>query len=402
MASVKIVYRTIGEKDKAIVRVYVRIIKQRKTRFISAGVTVKASEWNEESLKVRKSHPDYRKLNALIAQNVSKAENTMLDMELQSEDVTSAAIQDTIKGKKPLEFFPYFKKYHDSLKAKGKIGTYKRAKAVLAKLKKYRKTDSLLFSEITVTFLKDYENYLISTLKNKPNTIHANFKIIRKLMNDAIMEDIIKDSQDPFKRFKIKTEQTSRAYLTEEELESIEKLNLPKDQMMNHHRNLYVFATYAGGLRISDLLTLKWENFNGEHIIIKIHKTRAPLSVKLPQKALDIINQYKPKGKANPKDYIFPLLPAGIENTDPTKLFNAISSATAYTNKDLKAIAEKAEIGKHISFHTSRHTFATRALRKGMRIEYVSKLMGHAQIKETQVYAKIVNEELDKAMDVFN
>ena len=83
-------------------------------------------------------------------------------------------------------------------------------------------------------------------------------------------------------------------------------------------------------------------------------------------------------------------------------LLKSISSNTAYANKNLKVIAEKAGIEKHISFHTSRHTFATRALLKGMRIEYVSKLLGHTAIKTTQVYAKIVNSELDKAMDVFN
>ena len=71
-----------------------------------------------------------------------------------------------------------------------------------------------------------------------------------------------------------------------------------------------------------------------------------------------------------------------------------------YSN--LKRIAKKAGIKKNLSFHTSRHTFATWALRKGIRIEYVSKLLGHASIKETQIYAKIVNEELDKAMEVFN
>ncbi len=73
-----------------------------------------------------------------------------------------------------------------------------------------------------------------------------------------------------------------------------------------------------------------------------------------------------------------------------------------YANKDLKFIAEKVGIEKNISFHTSRHTWATRALRKGMRIEYVSRLMGHSSIKTTQVYAKIVNEDLDRAMDVFD
>ena len=71
-------------------------------------------------------------------------------------------------------------------------------------------------------------------------------------------------------------------------------------------------------------------------------------------------------------------------------------------NKNLKSIATKAKISKKITFHVARHTFATIALKKGIRIEYVSKLLGHANLKETQIYAKIINEELDKAMDVFN
>jgi site-specific recombinase XerD len=59
-------------------------------------------------------------------------------------------------------------------------------------------------------------------------------------------------------------------------------------------------------------------------------------------------------------------------------------------------------MSNHLSFHTARHSWAVRALQKGMRIEYVSKLMGHASVKHTEVYAKILNAELDKAMDVFN
>ena len=103
-----------------------------------------------------------------------------------------------------------------------------------------------------------------------------------------------------------------------------------------------------------------------------------------------------------PADYIFPFLKNNLDYSDPTVLFNAISSNTACANKNLKMIGAKAGIEKHISFHSSRHTFATRALKKGMRIEYVSKLLGHTNLKTTQIYAKIVNEELDKAMDVFN
>jgi len=115
---------------------------------------------------------------------------------------------------------------------------------------------------------------------------------------------------------------------------------------------------------------------------------------------LEVYSTASPEKK--PKDFIFPLLSNSLDTTDPTLLFQAISRSTAYANKNLKVLAQKAEIDKAISFHSSRHTWATRALRKGMRIEYVSKLMGHTNIRTTQVYTKIVNEDLDTAMDVFN
>lgn len=67
----------------------------------------------------------------------------------------------------------------------------------------------------------------------------------------------------------------------------------------------------------------------------------------------------------------------------------------------MKEIAKLAGLDKHVHFHTSRHTFATMALRRGMRIENVSKLLTHASIKTTRIYAKIVNKDLDDAMDEF-
>ena len=85
-----------------------------------------------------------------------------------------------------------------------------------------------------------------------------------------------------------------------------------------------------------------------------------------------------------------------------TEAHRVIVAKTALINKNLKIIATRMGFAKNLSFHTSRHTWATRALRKGVTIDKVSKLMGHSSLKETQVYAKIVNEELDKAMDVFN
>jgi integrase/recombinase XerD len=148
-------------------------------------------------------------------------------------------------------------------------------------------------------------------------------------------------------------------------------------------------------------LQIQWKHFDGTNINFTIKKTGTQLSIKVPNKALELIHKHKPK-KANKNAFIFPMLPSNLNLDDPKEVDGAISSATAYINKNLKFIAIKAEVDKPLSFHISRHTWATRALKKGMSIDKVSKLMGHSAIKETQIYAKIVSSELDKAMDVFN
>jgi len=182
---------------------------------------------------------------------------------------------------------------------------------------------------------------------------------------------------------------------------AIEKLKLEPGSRLAEVRDMYVFSAYAGGIQVSDLLMLRWRNFDGERQHFKVLKTGKELHIKLPEKAIEILNNYR-TAKNNQDSLIFPILQSDINFNNPKQVARAISSATAQINERLKIIADKAEVKKKISFNTARHTFATRALRKGIRIEYVSRLLGHATIKETQVYAKIVDEELDNAMDVFN
>ena len=88
---------------------------------------------------------------------------------------------------------------------------------------------------------------------------------------------------------------------------------------------------------------------------------------------MNIINKYN-TANTNSFDFIFPMFNNKINLNDPRELDSAISSATAYINKNLKIICKKVGIEKNISFHVSRHTFATRALTKGISIDKVSKL----------------------------
>lgn len=154
---------------------------------------------------------------------------------------------------------------------------------------------------------------------------------------------------------------------------------------------------------------MRWRNFDGSHLTFRIKKTREDLRIKLPDESLALLARYHrlaaqrhPGKKVNTNAFIFPLLKLAPEELDRVKIHNAISSATSYTNKDLGKLAKRAGLDKRITFHTARHSWAIRALQKGMRIEYVSKLLGHASVKQTEVYAKVMNADLDKAKELFN
>lgn len=156
-------------------------------------------------------------------------------------------------------------------------------------------------------------------------------------------------------------------------------------------------------------IALRWRNFTGQHLYFQVKKTKEDLSIKLPVKSLEIIQYFRCLAQKkqctdtpDPDSFIFPFLKICPNARDKIAVFNAVSSATAYTNKNLRTISTLAAIRKNISFHTARHSWAVRALQKGMRIEYVSKLMGHSSVKHTEIYAKILDEELDKAIQVFD
>jgi site-specific recombinase XerD len=401
MASVTTVFRSDKLNKKKEAPIHFRIIKDRKISYISSGIIIPEEHWDEKNKKIKAKHPNSARANSLLSNKYTDLQDQVLEFETIHKGLTSRSFRVNVYGKKPFDVFPFADEVVAEYLAQDKIGSYDKNLSIIAKLKEYTEGRNICFQDITPDFLTKYEKYLKEKKGNKVNTIHKDFKFIRKVFNDAYRKDVIDHSVIPFNKYKMKTERTEKVYLSEEELTRIETVTTTKGTRLELHRDMFIFASYVGGLRVSDVLQMKWKHFDGTNIHVTIQKTGNQLSIKVPNKAIEFIEKYKPK-KKNLNAFIFPILPIDTDLTDPRTVDTAISRATAYINKNLKFLAAKAEIDKHISFHTSRHTWATRALRKGMSIDKVSKLMGHAAIRETQVYAKIVSSELDKAMDIFN
>ena len=402
MSTVSIIYNERKANKKGEVPIWLRIIKDRKTKYIALGIRVPREQWNFDDNKVRKSHPHYKILNKTIAEKVAKAEGITYEMENDiTRYTTSGKIKDSLLGRSSESFLKYADKFISKLSKTDRVGNYYKYVGVIKKLRKYLKGKDLAFCEITVSFLKDYEQHLSEELKNHPNTIHSNLKTIRKLMNDAVREDIVPIDKNPFYKYKLKLVKTERHYISEEEIKIIENKVITDSPRVKVARDMFIFACYAGGMRISDVLRLKWENYDGERIVMKTKKTSDILSIKVPNKAKAIMESYF-TDKSKSDHFVFPVMKNYVDYSEPKKLYDSLATAKSIVNTDLEKLEKMCELNLNLHFHLSRHSFAVIALKKGMRIEYLSKILTHSDIKTTQVYAKIVSSELDKAMDIFN
>ena len=373
-----------------------RVIEGEKITVLSLGIDILEEEWDERKQKAKSKHSNSSRINNLISQKLSEAESIKIELN------GKPGLGDLLKKSKvkivEKSFTNYFDEYLGELERAQIAGTFRKSKSILKKLNDYNKQRSISFEEFNLEYLKNYEKHL-RKLGNSTNTIHANLKVMRMLFNRAVNEDVILIQDNPFSKYKIKTEKTEKTFLTEAEIKVFDEVEVTKGSAVAKHKDIFVFACYAGGIRISDLLQLRWEHYDpkNEKVTFFIQKTKQQHSVKLPPKAKEIINKYKPEGEL--KGYIFPFLNDSEDLTSPFVLLKKISSATAYINKNLKILAKKANINKKLSQHISRHSYGTMAHSKGMSIVHVSKIMAHSNIATTLIYSRIVNQELDEATD---
>jgi len=401
MASVTTVFRKDKINQKGIAPINFRIIKDRKISYITTDIKIPLIHWDEKNKKVKSKHPNSVRFNSFLLNKHAELVDHVFNLNTNEKSLTSRKLRDNLYGKKPVDFLKFAKEVNEEYDKADQVGTYDKNSSIIKKLEDYLNGSSIMFQDIDIEFLTKYASYLKTKHNNKINTIGKDFKFIRKVFNDAYRQGHIEHHINPFNVYKIKSEKTDIDFLLEDELEKFGNVETTSGTRLELHRDMFVFAATTAGIRIGDLLLLKWKNFNGTHVDFTMTKTNTQLSLKVPNKGLDLIKKYKPENVSK-ENFLFPAFSETVDLNDVRAVDRGISGRTAYINKNLKILAKKAEIEKNLHFHVSRHTWATIALRKKVDIFEVSKLLGHSNIRETMIYAKIVNLDLDTAMDKFN
>ena len=251
---------------------------------------------------------------------------------------------------------------------------------VAAFIKANYKRSDLSMLELTPDFIKEFAVFLSTDRGLQNGSIWTNCMWLKGVVMRAHFNGLI--PRNPFAQFHISPNIKEREYLTEDELKTLMTHEFA-DSKLSYISDIFVFASFTAlsFVDIKELTTDDIVEVNGDKwIISKRHKTKIPFQVKLLDIPLQIIKRYEP---FQTDKSIFPNL-------------NYWSIC-----KPLKKMIKECGIRKAISFHCSRHGFATLALSKGMPIESVSRVLGHTNIVTTQLYAKITTQKIDHDLTMF-
>lgn len=230
----------------------------------------------------------------------------------------------------------------------------------MKKFEVFLKVRKLPVNKFTSGLVLKYEKYLSTEKGNCHNTIITNMKRLAKYLRATYKKHKLNMSLFPFQDYKMIPDKTKRCKLTSYELSRIMDLRYSIEDKRYDARQIFLIESLTG-IRIGDILRLKWRNFRRNRFNFVTTKTNTTINLRLGDSAMEIIqirikrNKRKNNGELNPNDYIFNILGVDIDKATEKSIVDAVKAATALINKNLKLIAVDAKIKKNLSTHVGRH-----------------------------------------------
>lgn len=400
-----IILRQDKTNQKGVLPVCMRITSERRSMYLTL-IRVKPENWDARNEMVKKSDLQHERLNAELRRKIGEINKVIALCEAMEPERGIDAVRDRLKKRTTADMFVYAQDYL-LRKEKSSVRTYNKCYSHINKFKRFIGKENFSISNLTFELLLKYENYLRENLGNSVNTVTTNMKTLKQLTSDMYEEFRLDIRNNPFRKYKMKSTPTERPCLSEREYARVRNLKLLIQGKLYDARQIFVFEAETG-IRISDILKLRWRNYDGNYIRIVMGKTDRPLVIPVSDVAKEIctmrIKRYATAGiPVSPDGFIFRgILPYEYDSMTAVEKVCAENSATTRINLALKKIAALARVKKNLSTHIGRHTFASRLLRSDQNLAVIRKLLGHASVRTTEIYAKAMSSQMDDAIDALN
>ncbi len=393
--------KKLNNKGKALIQIEAYLDGSR--RYFSTEIYITPQEWKPSPLKSKYiavgTYNNGAYYNKLILDKIQELANFEQRCRFNNDGKFSLAEFDALhqpkeKKEPPLTFTKFYEQQLEIQKREIQYVTWQQQKTNLELLNecwsallasKKLPYSEIKFEDLTYSLIVQYDQFLKSRKGRdskgmKLNSVDKRHRQMKKYIKLAINNEHLTLDQNPYKTFKSKKEKVNKAWLTKQEWEKVETLTF--DTNINPHveilKDMFLFSTYTG-LRYSDVHALTKKSFQetpeGLELVITAIKTkkpfRLPLSLLFNGKPQDIIKKYLKR--------------------DNNRLFYGITNPKA--NKYIKEIAKMAKINKYLTFHSSRHTFATHMVQK-VGLLYAQSLLQHGDIKTTSGYLHVDQVEM--------
>lgn len=295
----------------------------------------------------------------------------------------AAGIKKDLRNK--MRLVDWLKIYQDRQVNKGKRGAKRWVRTMIFVIEGYDGGKDATLADIDHQWLTDFMIYLMNDYvtykktKLTNGTVDNYLRCLKAAFNVAVEEGIMPTNPMlALDRSHLKGTTYEREFLSVEEVKKLIDTPCRRPDI----KGAFLFSCFCG-LRISDVRSLQWKHVvtTGEKMYLKItqFKTRRPLTIPLSRQAIKWMPE---RADAGEDDYIFPPLSKNMTVLDDW--------------------AKEAGIKKHVTFHVSRHTFATMELTMGADIYTTSKLLGHTSVATTQIYAKVINSKKEEAVSLLD
>ena len=372
-------------KTSVMLRIY---LNNERLSLGSTGISVKSSQWDKEKERIKGRTTEALNTNLQLDNIASGLQSIFRRIEM-SDVVSLERIKSEFLGKKEEidTLMQLFEKHNGDVAkqvgvsvGKATLQKYNVCKRHFSEFleKQYKRTD-LKLTELTYVVIREFDLYLRTEVGQNPNTATKTMKTFKTITLLGQKMGVL--LHDPFMNHRFHIEPVNRGFLTDEEILCIahKQINIPRLELI---RDIFIFSCFTG-LAYIDVSNLTPDHIvtlgDKQWIMTQRQKTSVETNVLLLDIPQAIIAKYGGKTYRNGK--LFPML------------------TNQKTNSYLKEIADICGIKKNLTFHLARHTFATMSLSKGVPMESVSKMLGHTNIRTTQIYARITNKKIEHDME---